>query len=139
MLSIGDMINTEIIEELVFIDWMFVKIICFFNLKSYHHSCDDYTSNPAKDSAPSAMVSLDLQLPPSDHVDTWDLLDGGQLGPAVRLGWFVSHAGQEDLTHWKLLTDSEVAKNFRPNKIYNKNMFSPPPTHFFSKTFVLSI
>ena len=95
---------------------MFDKIICFFIFKSYHHSCDDYTSNPAKDSAPSAMVSLDLQLPPSDHVDTWDLLDGGQLGPAVRLGWFVSHAGQEDLTHWKLLTDSKVAKNFRPNK-----------------------
>ena len=78
--------------------------------------CDDYTSNPAKDSAPSAMLSLDLELPPSDHVDTWDLLDGGQLGPAIRLGWFVSQDREELLTHWKLLTDSRVARNFRPNK-----------------------
>ena len=62
------------------------------------------------------MLSLDLELPPSDHVDTWDLLDGGQLGPAIRLGWFVSHDGEEVLTHWKLLTDPAVAGNFRPDK-----------------------
>ena len=78
--------------------------------------CDDYTSNPAKDSPPSAMLSLDLELPPSDHVDTWDLLDGGQLGPAVRLGWFVSRTGEEKLTHWKLLTQSAVARNYRPGQ-----------------------
>ena len=79
------------------------------------YSCDDYTSNPAKDSPPGAMLSLDLELPPSDHVDTWDLLDGGQLGPAVRLGWFVSRAGEDRLTHWKLLTQSAVARYYRPD------------------------
>ena len=62
------------------------------------------------------MLSLDLELPPSDHVDTWDLLDGGQLGPAVRLGWFVSRTGEEKLTHWKLLTQSAVARNYRPGQ-----------------------
>ena len=60
-------------------------------------------------------MSLDLELPPSDHVDTWDLLDGGQLGPAVRLGWFVSRTGEERLTHWKLLTQSDVARYYRPS------------------------
>ena len=61
------------------------------------------------------MLSLDLELPPSDHVDTWDLLDGGQLGPAVRLGWFVSRAGEDRLTHWKLLTQPAVARYYRPD------------------------
>ena len=30
------------------------------------------------------MISLDMWLPPSLEVDTWGLVDGGQLGPAVR-------------------------------------------------------
>ena len=46
--------------------------------------CDDYTSAQPKDSAPRAMLSLDLWLPPSYHVDTWRLEDAGQLGPALR-------------------------------------------------------
>ena len=37
-----------------------------------------------KDQAPSAMLALDMLVPPSYHVDTWGLLDGGQLGPAIR-------------------------------------------------------
>ena len=77
------------------------------------------------------MLSLDLELPPSDHVDTWDLLDGGQLGPAVRLGWFVSRAGEEFLTHWKLLTQTAVARNYRPGKQqfdYLKDKLSPITT-----------
>ena len=41
--------------------------------------CDDY---PTK--APRAMLSLDMMLPPSYQVDTWGLLDPGQLGPAAR-------------------------------------------------------
>ena len=46
--------------------------------------CDDFNSNPMKDQAPSAMLALDMLIPPSYHVDTWGLLDGGQLGPAIR-------------------------------------------------------
>ena len=77
------------------------------------------------------MLSLDLELPPSDHVDTWDLLDGGQLGPAVRLGWFVSRAGEELLTHWKLLTQTAVARNYRPGKqqlVYLQDKLAPITT-----------
>ena len=103
-------------------------MLCHFTSCS---RCDDYTSNPAKDSPPGAMLSLDLELPPSDHVDTWDLLDGGQLGPAVRLGWFVSRTGEERLTHWKLLTQPAVASYYRPSKqqfAYLRDKLSPIST-----------
>ena len=33
---------------------------------------------------PSAMITLDMWLPPSKDVDSWGLVDAGQLGPAVR-------------------------------------------------------
>ena len=33
---------------------------------------------------PPAMITLDMLLPPSQDVDTWGLVDVGQLGPAVR-------------------------------------------------------
>ena len=46
--------------------------------------CDDYTSSQPQDATPAAMLALDLWLPPSYHVDTWGLLDAGQLGPALR-------------------------------------------------------
>ena len=49
-------------------------------------SCDDYNSNHMTEKVPPAMLTLDMVLPPSYHVDTWGLLDGGQLGPAVRYG-----------------------------------------------------
>ena len=35
---------------------------------------------------PPAMITLDLWLPPSHVLDSWDVLDSGQLGPAARLG-----------------------------------------------------
>ena len=33
---------------------------------------------------PPAMMTLDLWLPPSYVLDSWDVLDSGQLGPATR-------------------------------------------------------
>ena len=41
--------------------------------------------DPQNDSdMPKAMVTLDMMLPPSRDVDSWGLVDAGQLGPAVR-------------------------------------------------------
>ena len=37
-----------------------------------------------KDKVPAAMLTLDLWLPPSYVLDSWDVLDSGQLGPATR-------------------------------------------------------
>ena len=33
---------------------------------------------------PEAMLTLDMWLPPSYVIDSWDVLDSGQLGPATR-------------------------------------------------------
>ena len=46
--------------------------------------CDGFNSSPGSSSTPRAFLTLDMVLPPSHHVDTWGLLDAGQLGPAVR-------------------------------------------------------
>ena len=43
------------------------------------------------------MLALDLWLPPSYHVDTWGLLDAGQLGPALR--WSIA-ATHSDIGWW---------------------------------------
>ena len=53
--------------------------------------CDDYTSSQPQDATPAAMLALDLWLPPSYHVDTWGLLDAGQLGPALRWSYKFSY------------------------------------------------
>ena len=47
-------------------------------------SCDQYNSDQLKQVTPTSMLTLDMWLPPSYQVDTWGLLDAGQLGPAVR-------------------------------------------------------
>ena len=59
--------------------------------------CDDYTSSQPQDATPAAMLALDLWLPPSYHVDTWGLLDAGQLGPALR--WSIA-ATHSDIGWW---------------------------------------
>ena len=46
--------------------------------------CNGFNSGPESSSTPRALLTLDMVLPPSHHVDTWGLLDAGQLGPAVR-------------------------------------------------------
>ena len=43
------------------------------------------------------MLALDLWLPPSYHVDTWGLLDAGQLGPALRWSTAATHS---DIGWW---------------------------------------
>ena len=40
---------------------------------------------------PPAMITLDLWLPPSHVLDSWDVLDSGQLGPAARLSFIHHH------------------------------------------------
>jgi len=80
--------------------------------------CDDYNSSPDADEAPTAMLTLDLWLPPSYHVDTWGLVDAGQLGPAVRFGWFMPNRTASmfppSMDHWKIFTDPETANSFHP-------------------------
>ena len=50
----------------------------------YFYSCKDLDSNNGDYSVPSEMLTLGVMLPPTYHVDTWNLVDVGQLGPAVR-------------------------------------------------------
>ena len=59
--------------------------------------------DPSPD-VPLSMITLDLWLPPSQEVDTWGLLDVGQLGPAPRFG-LLSPVGEPHpaITHWKNL------------------------------------
>ena len=52
---------------------------------------------------PPSMITLDMLLPPSHDVDTWGLLDVGQLGPALRFG-LLSPAGENaGVSHWASL------------------------------------
>ena len=58
---------------------------------------------PSPDVPPSMMI-LDMWLPPSQEVDTWALLDVGQLGPAPRFGLLSpARDDQPGITHWKYL------------------------------------
>ena len=86
----------------------------------YYPRCDGYNSRPDTDSAPPAMLALDLWLPPSHHVDTWGLVDAGQLGPAVRLGWFMPSRTAAmfppTMDHWKILLDYKTAEIFFPSQ-----------------------
>ena len=50
----------------------------------FFYSCKDLDSNNGDYSVPSEMLTLGVMLPPTYHVDTWNLVDVGQLGPAVR-------------------------------------------------------
>ena len=47
-------------------------------------SCGDQDAMPEQETVPSEMLTLGVMLPPSYHVDTWNLIDIGQLGPALR-------------------------------------------------------
>lgn len=82
--------------------------------------CDGYNSRPDGNSAPPAMLTLDLWLPPSYHVDTWGLVDAGQLGPAVRFGWFIPSRTEAkippNMDHWKILSDTDTARAFHPSQ-----------------------
>ena len=66
------------------------------------------------------MLRLDMRLPPSYHVDTWGLLDAGQLGPAVRYGWFMPNRTAskypQTMDHWRIFHDKENVKMFKPSE-----------------------
>ena len=66
------------------------------------------------------MMTIDMWLFPSHHVDTWGLLDVGQLGPAVRFGWFMPNRTADQfppsMDHWKIFTDKLMAKTFQPSQ-----------------------
>ena len=56
------------------------------------YSCKDLDERPFNSRVannqleiPTAMIALDVWLPPSSFVDKWGLIDVGQLGPAGRL------------------------------------------------------
>ena len=59
--------------------------------------------DPSPD-VPLSMMTLDMWLPPSQEVDTWGLLDVGQLGPAPRFGLLSPVRDPHPaITHWKYL------------------------------------
>jgi len=70
--------------------------------------CGDQDAMPEQETVPSEMLTLGVMLPPSYHVDTWNLIDIGQLGPALRLGWFIpnrtSRIPNQVWDHWKTFT-----------------------------------
>ena len=79
-------------------------------------SCDDLDSrlDSQELAVPQAMVSLHLEMAPTYFVDKWGLVDVGQLGPAVRLGWFLPSRTEQSYPplydHWKVFRDlSEVS------------------------------
>ena len=56
-----------------------------------YFSCKDLDQRPFNSliapnqlQIPTAMISLDMWMPPSSYVDKWGLIDVGQLGPAGR-------------------------------------------------------
>ena len=81
-----------------------------------YFSCDDLDTRQDSHEleVPQAMVSLHLEMAPTYFVDKWGLLDVGQLGPAVRLGWFLPSRTEQSFPplydHWKVFRDpSEVS------------------------------
>ena len=82
---------------------MMTNLSCF--------SCDDLDSRLDSHvlEVPEAMVSLHLEMAPTYFVDKWGLVDVGQLGPAVRLGWFLPRRTEQSspplYDHWKVFRD----------------------------------
>ena len=75
--------------------------------------------DPSPD-VPLSMMTLDMWLPPSQEVDTWGLLDVGQLGPAPRFGLLSPvRDHQPAITHWKYLKSLQSL----PDNV----LFSKPP------------
>ena len=69
---------------------------------------------------PQAMVALHLLMAPTSYVDKWGLVDVGQLGPAVRLGWFIpsrmEQASPPLYDHWKVFKDLNSLTPFVPSE-----------------------
>jgi len=67
---------------------------------------------------PTAMIALDVWLPPSSFVDKWGLIDVGQLGPAGRVGWFIPSRTEEAYPplrdHWQVFQDKHSLRAFLP-------------------------
>ena len=63
------------------------------------------------------MVALDVVMAPSQSAQSWALEDVGQLGPAVRLGWFIPRRTEQAsplYDHWKVLRDPTYLTTFSP-------------------------
>ena len=63
------------------------------------------------------MVALDVVMVPSQSAQSWALEDVGQLGPAVRLGWFIPRRTEQAsplYDHWKVLRDPTYLTTFSP-------------------------
>ena len=89
---------------------MMTNLTCF--------SCDDLDSRLDSHvlEVPEAMVSLHLEMAPTYFVDKWGLVDVGQLGPAVRLGWFLPSRTEQSYPplydHWKVFRDHSEGSPF---------------------------
>ena len=103
-------------------------------------SCNDLDERPFNSriasnqlQIPTAMISLDMWMPPSSFVDQWGLIDVGQLGPAGRLninsvsnllffwliprfGWFIPSRTEEQYPplkdHWRVFQDKDSLDPF---------------------------
>ena len=82
----------------------------------YPFSCHKMVPKPSP-TIPPAMITLDMWLPPSQDVDSWGLLDVGQLGPAVRFGLLTTNNEKSStVSHWKMLKSRESVKNLSPTR-----------------------
>ena len=94
-----------------------------FPRRFHSSSCIDLDKRPDKGVAgssmlqvPVSMISLDLLVAASSYIDKWGLVDVGQLGPAVRLGWFLPSRTEQSYPplydHWKVFMNHSEASPF---------------------------
>ena len=78
-------------------------LTCIFNLPPARR-CNRIDPQYERDT-PQAMITLDMWLPPSQEVDSWGLLDAGQLGPAVRYSNYKNYSRKLSLFQiWFLIS-----------------------------------
>ena len=106
-----------------------------------YFSCTDLDERPFNSTIdsnqlkiPTAMISLDMWMPPSSFVDNWGLIDVGQLGPAGRwniylvfniivifciihrFGWFIPCRTEEQYPplkdNWKVFKNKDSLDPF---------------------------
>ena len=85
----------------------------------YNGSCDDLEPHTVL-RLPRAMLALHLMMAPTSYVDKWGLVDAGQLGPAVRRGWFIPSRTEQSspplYDHWRVFTDPGSLSPFLPTE-----------------------
>ena len=91
------------------------------NIKQFQRndSCDDLEPHTVL-RLPQTMLALHLMMAPTSYVDKWGLVDAGQLGPAVRRGWFIPWRTEQSspplYDHWKVFTDPASLSPFIPSE-----------------------